>query len=471
LQEKFSDDFEGADNQWLKAVQELTDVNLTIDFIPTLIYTDEVNSLLFHNKLPMVVVANENVLESVLFISNVENNDFWVLDDYIEEFPNLFQFIGEEKWENCKISGHIYGIPRLRILPRNAACYRLDWAEKLGIDPPQTLDELYDMLYAFTYDDPDGNGIADTFGLITSWSSWNHRSWNGIQTLTTALGGPNGWCYENGTMVPDFAADEYMQTLNFFRKLYADGILTDNFAVINSLQKSELFVSGKGGMTFGVIDDIFILQRQVCENDPEARLGVLPLIYSEEDKWLVNATQGYNGLIMFNKSGDGGIHTEEELKRVLQYYDTLCSGEGQELINYGLEGAHHIIDSTGKKQLLYDDIGESTFSKSVGAYLQSFPVNAYVRRAGDTLLQNEVYDEIEKRMNYLVMDDSGGLVSATYKVNSSSLNDIIRNASIRFILGEITENGYYQKYEEWLENGGAEIITEYTEAYNDKNGK
>ena len=30
---------------------------------------------------------------------------------------------------------------------------------------PTTLDELYDVIHAFTFNDPDGNGKDDTFGL------------------------------------------------------------------------------------------------------------------------------------------------------------------------------------------------------------------------------------------------------------------------------------------------------------------
>ena len=42
-----------------------------------------------------------------------------------------------------------------------------------GEDP--TWQDFYDMLYAFTYNDPDGNGQNDTCGLyIDSWNDvWN----------------------------------------------------------------------------------------------------------------------------------------------------------------------------------------------------------------------------------------------------------------------------------------------------------
>lgn len=45
---------------------------------------------------------------------------------------------------------------------------RQDWLENLGLEMPTSLDELYDVLYAFTYNDPDGNGVDDTYGITSA---------------------------------------------------------------------------------------------------------------------------------------------------------------------------------------------------------------------------------------------------------------------------------------------------------------
>jgi len=41
---------------------------------------------------------------------------------------------------------------------------RKDWLIKTGLKIPSTVDELYNLLQAFTYNDPDGNSINDTYG-------------------------------------------------------------------------------------------------------------------------------------------------------------------------------------------------------------------------------------------------------------------------------------------------------------------
>ncbi|QJC50965.1 extracellular solute-binding protein [Paenibacillus albicereus] len=42
---------------------------------------------------------------------------------------------------------------------------RKDWLDKLGLQPPKTLDEYIEVIRAFASGDPDGNGKKDTYGI------------------------------------------------------------------------------------------------------------------------------------------------------------------------------------------------------------------------------------------------------------------------------------------------------------------
>ena len=49
----------------------------------------------------------------------------------------------------------------------------MDWLREVGIaEVPETLEEMYDALHEFRHDDPDGNGILDTYGFcpVIRWS-------------------------------------------------------------------------------------------------------------------------------------------------------------------------------------------------------------------------------------------------------------------------------------------------------------
>ena len=69
---------------------------------------------------------------------------------------------------NASIDGKTYATDRARALGRNGVTIRKDWLENLGLEEPKTIDEFYNVLKAFTKDDPDGNGKDDTYGLVAS---------------------------------------------------------------------------------------------------------------------------------------------------------------------------------------------------------------------------------------------------------------------------------------------------------------
>ena len=58
---------------------------------------------------------------------------------------------------------------------------RQDWLDNLKLEVPTTIDELEEVMRAFTEDDPDGNGQDDTYGL--GGDGYDFRSfWPWIQS-------------------------------------------------------------------------------------------------------------------------------------------------------------------------------------------------------------------------------------------------------------------------------------------------
>ena len=97
-------------------------------------------------------------------------------DDMLAKYPLLKKAIDEQPASELVqgVPGKNYWLPiygnadkplKAEFMP---FYYRADWAEKLSIATPTTIDEYYNMLKAFTEQDPDGNGQNDTYGL-TGW--------------------------------------------------------------------------------------------------------------------------------------------------------------------------------------------------------------------------------------------------------------------------------------------------------------
>lgn len=92
---------------------------------------------------------------------------FWDLTDYLDDYPLLKENV-EPYLNSMTYNGQIIGIPRRTMDRTGGLILREDWLEKLGLQVPRTLDDLYNVFKAFTYDDPDGDGVDDTIGLATA---------------------------------------------------------------------------------------------------------------------------------------------------------------------------------------------------------------------------------------------------------------------------------------------------------------
>jgi multiple sugar transport system substrate-binding protein len=78
--------------------------------------------------------------------------------------------IPDETWaQNQGLDGTTYGVPFSR--QSFVTLVRSDWRKKLGLPQPKTWDELAALANAFATKDPDGDGKADTYGMVVPGSS------------------------------------------------------------------------------------------------------------------------------------------------------------------------------------------------------------------------------------------------------------------------------------------------------------
>lgn len=80
------------------------------------------------------------------------------------------------------IDGKHYGIPYSR--QAQTLMIRKDWLTKLGLKAPTTWQEMLSVAAAFATRDPDGDGKADTYGMVVPGSAQNgYAAWWGASFL------------------------------------------------------------------------------------------------------------------------------------------------------------------------------------------------------------------------------------------------------------------------------------------------
>ena len=119
---------------------------------------------------PDVIIMNTSSggLNDTLYDSMVKNGIILPLDEYLTDdiAPNILEYTHAAAWDAVKdANGSTYVIPRCTIIREDYMTLRSDWLETLGLDTPETIEDWREYFKAVTTQDPDGNGIADTYGV------------------------------------------------------------------------------------------------------------------------------------------------------------------------------------------------------------------------------------------------------------------------------------------------------------------
>jgi putative aldouronate transport system substrate-binding protein len=145
-----------------KFVEDKFNIELDPMAVPSNSYTEKQKVITASGDMPDAMVWT--TFPDPEFVKMVKQGAFLALDDLIKTAPNI-QKTPQGIWDNIKIDGKIYGIPRPRALTRAAVMIRKDWLDNVGLPIPKTTDEIYQTALKFTTMDPDKNGKNDTFGI------------------------------------------------------------------------------------------------------------------------------------------------------------------------------------------------------------------------------------------------------------------------------------------------------------------
>jgi len=108
----------------------------------------------------------------------------------------------------------------------NEAMINVEWLNKLGLQMPTTIDELYDVLVAFRDQDPNGNGKKDEIPMMGRTGIIGAGIDPYIINAFIQYYPGKHVFVENGKVCGWADQDEYREALKFINKLVTDGLLS-----------------------------------------------------------------------------------------------------------------------------------------------------------------------------------------------------------------------------------------------------
>lgn len=451
----------------LQKVKDYTGID--IEYIP--VANDSLEeivgvTLLDTKNLPMIMTWGGNLNATI--ISAAKAGAFWNLEDYIfdeTKYPNLSK-ANKDVLKQITVDGHIIGLYRARPIGRNGFGYRKDWADKLGLSAPETVEDIYNMAKAFTEQDPDGDGQKNTYGLCLC------KYTGPIDIIQTWFGAGNAWIEKDGKLIPSHMTDEYWEAVNYVKKMYDEGLVYSDWAIRDTNTWTDGVKNGECGMMLDVLDssrriwDYFVNNNIPAVNGDEfASMGFVGAIAKEKGgQPTITATTGMNGFFMITK----GAKTEADLEACLTYLDKMCDDEMMTLADHGLEGIGYEMQDGYLVDINTDWTPAQKPHTGLNQTVCYIPEQAarepQVKKTDRVILEEQIKND---NINYAVFNPASGYLagSDTYALNGATLDNALKDARTQYICGEIDEAGFRAAMDTWLAQGGQQIIDEVNALY------
>lgn len=451
----------------IAACEDYTGTHVTWRFEQDSTYEEKLGiTLMDKENMPMILTCKRSLSSNI--ISAAQQGAFWDLSNYIfdeKEYPNLSK-ANKDVLKALTVDGQVIGIYRARAIGRNGFSYRKDWAEKVGITKdPQTVQDVYDMMYKFTYGDPDGNGKNDTYGLeLTKWTG-------PLDVIQTWFGCGNEWVLQDGKLIPVHQTKEFMEALDWMAKMYADGLVRKDWPTVDSGTFSDACKKGTAGIFIDVMDGAKRVWQYYVKNKIPSVMNPAEsasMVLQGPVAGHTLATTGFNGYYVITKAG---AKTEQDLKNCLHFLDKMCDDKMMVLADYGIEGlTYDMVD--GHVVLRKFDTAtapQNGLNQSVCYIPNLSATNPTLNKDAPTKAQDDAY---ANNLNYAVFNPALGYL-ANSPINAevgTDIEQIIDDARTQYICGQIDKKGFEKAAQQWLDRGGAKLIEEVNALYQkDKN--
>ena len=345
-------------NSVLKEIEKRTQITIKPIYVATTDLQTKLSALTASDSLPdifpLTTASDEERYKA--------NGALADITTYVQKMQNYYPD-AKDVLSKCPINtdGNIYAIFGLATDYGTNLSIRTDWLKNLGMQMPTDLDSLYNVLDAFTNNDPDQDGKKDTFGMIASMNN-TKNFWTIFGAYGVAADKPA--ILADGTVTTFMKADGYLDAVKYINKLYQGGLIDPDFATIPTMDSFGKLWNGKAGvMDFQCVG---------------TTNNWMPSRYTEE------VTPTFDFAEIKGPSGKAGqaikypdytnclvvSSTCKDPESAVRLLDFLYSKEGDELLRLGVEGVHYqwVDEANGKYEAIqpYDD---TTTNRNDGVFV------------------------------------------------------------------------------------------------------
>ena len=256
---KIPDGMSYEDNSYTRFLKDDLNIKVVYDWVASSSdYDEKMNLCIGSGTIPEMMNVNAAQYRALLKYDMIQPLDQY-FEDYASDALKGYVESGGEELKKCisNDKGEMMAIPAPNITAGgiNEMWIRQDWLDNLGLEVPRTWDEMAAVAEAFVTQDPDGNGEADTIGILGPGNSDHMNAIGGNQfgldpLFSSFQSYPQYWLQdEDGTVKYGSIQPETRTALEKIQKLYTDKLIDPEMLVRSNCQ--ETLLSGKVGIFFG----------------------------------------------------------------------------------------------------------------------------------------------------------------------------------------------------------------------------
>ena len=300
-----------------------------------------------------LMISSNNLADIICYskVADVErlgqDGGMIALNDLIDQYaPNIKAYMEAHpayKQFATSLDGNIYFIPKDQTTKSCEYWWiRKDWLDKLDLEVPTTVDELYTVLTAFRNEDPNGNGIKDEIGIF------DRAGWKMPDEYLYLWDSSTQFYFRDGKAVFEPLTDNYRYAVSQFVKWYAEGLVDPELFTRGPKSRDILYSADNGGLSHDWVsssnynDTISIPGFELMAIAPPADQNG-----NVKERTLRCPAMGW------------GISAScKDPVAVIKLFDYLFTEEGSDYMNWGLEGVSYEIMPDGSKRFMSEKCGD-----------------------------------------------------------------------------------------------------------------
>lgn len=476
-------------NRWLDLYREDLGINITYDWTVKGGYTDDaykqkLNLTLASGDLPDVITVDAVSLKQLAEAGEIEDLTA-VWEEYAAPFTReIYAGEGTTVLDSAKYDGKLMAIPNMDSSLESAhyLWIRQDWLDKLGLKAPESMEDLLKISTAFATQDPDGNGVDDTYGLVMTKDFYS--GWGGVEGFFAGYHAyPHFWTEDkDGKLVYGSVQPETKEALAALAKMYANGEIDKEFGIKEGGIVAETVAAGKVGINFGEQWNPMYPLISNFNNDNEADWKAYPIVSVDDKEAMIPLkfrTQLYYAV------RKGYEHPEAVVKLVNEHLEKNWGETNefehyfmpQESDNVGVWKFSPVTPSSATKNLdVFRAIDEARKNgtedqledeaKVVYSNVKAYEDGDKVQWGWEKIYGADgafkVMEEYESK-GQLLFESFVGAPTDTMVDRRATLEKMEKEVFIKIIMGEADIDAFDKFVSDWYELGGEQITEEVNE--------